>query len=297
MAANSTLAEPLTGTVAGVPYLAVPPPDPERPAPVVIGLHAFEPPRSETALAGTLPLIGLHAWKFYLGLPMFGRRLPEGGVSEVNRLGQTDYLIQLYGPVVEQAAAELDRVVAEIRRSFPVTDTPVGLMGVGAGGAAAFLALAETRLPVGAVGVVNPVIDPAQVLTARERRLGIAYQWTDKSREIATWLDFTDRVDELAAREPRTPLLVVNGEHDEVIRPSHGRLLYDALAAYHLPHSLRHIVVPELAHAMGPEPGLEPGPPTPGTVLADRALAEWFHTHLNRVPDGVLPAGDARSAQ
>ncbi|UOE22172.1 alpha/beta hydrolase [Thermobifida halotolerans] len=247
---------------------------------MVIGLHAFEPPRSEAALAGTLPLLGLPVWRFYLGLPLFGHRLPEGGVPEVNRLGQTDYLIQLYGPVVEQAAAELPRVVAELRRSFPVSEAPAGLMGVGAGGAAVFLALAEGDLPVGAVGVVNPVIDPAQVLAARERHLGITYHWSDKSREIATWLDFTERAEELASRDPQPPMLIVNGEHDEIIRPGHGRLLHDALASRHLPHTLRHIVVPDLAHALGPEPGLDPGPPTPGTVLADRALAEWFHAHL-----------------
>lgn len=297
MVADSTLAEPLTGIAAGVPYLAFPPPDPARPAPMVVGLHAFEPPRSESALAGTLPLFGLPAWRFYLGLPLFGHRLPEGGVPEVNRLGQEDYLSRLYGPVVEQAAAELPRAVAELRRSFPVPEAPLGLLGVGAGGAAVFLALAESDLPVDAVGVVNPVIDPAQVLAARERHLGVAYEWNDRSREIATWLDFTERAEELASRRPRTPLLIVNGEQDEVIRPGHGRLLHDALASHHRPHTLRHVVVPDLAHALGPEPGLDPAPPTPGTVLADRALAEWFHTHLvSDAPAAVPPAPRSATA-
>lgn len=44
---------------------------------------------------------------------------------------------------------------------------------------------------------------------------------------------------------------------------------------------MRHAVVPDLAHTLGPEPGLQPGPPTPGGVLADRALTEWFHRHLS----------------
>jgi len=292
--AHSTLAEPLTGTVAGVPYLAVPPPDTAQPAPMVVGLHAFEPPRSEAALAGTLPLLGLSAWKFHLGLPLFGHRLPEGGVPEVNRLGQEDYLLRLYGPVVEQAAAELPRVIDELRRSFPVSAAPPGLMGVGAGGAAVLLALTESDLPVGAVGLVNPVIDPAQVLAARERHLGITYTWSEQSRRIAACLDFTERAEELASRRPRTPLLIISGEHDEIIRPGHGRLLHDALASRHRPHTLRHIVVPDLAHALGPEPGLDPAPPTPGTVLADRALAEWFHTHL--VADGQPEPASAAPA-
>ncbi|MFC7326240.1 alpha/beta hydrolase [Marinactinospora rubrisoli] len=280
MVADSTLARPLAGTAAGVPYLAIPPAHHVESAPMIVGLHAFEPPRSEAALAGTLPMAALTAWRFYLGLPLFGARLPEGGVAEVNRLGQSDYLIELYGPVIEQAAAELARAVAELRATFPVADGPIGLMGVGAGGAAALLALAENRLPIGAMGVVNPIVAPAPVLAARERRLGVTYRWTAQSRDVATWLDFTARSGDLTRQTPRPPLLIVTGGQDEVIRPDRGEALYRALAPHHHAQTLRHIVIPDLAHTMGPEPGLEPGPPTPGSVLADRALTEWFHLHL-----------------
>ncbi|CAM3945499.1 prolyl oligopeptidase family serine peptidase [Nocardiopsis rhodophaea] len=283
MVAESTLTRPTTGTAAGVPFVAMPPvvAGGDGPAPVIVSLHAFEPPRSETALAGTLPMASLPAWRFYLGLPMFGARLPEGGVAEVNRRGQTDYLIQLFGPVVEQAAAELPRVVTELRDRFPVHDGPIGLTGVGAGAAAALLALAESKLPISAMGLVNPVVEPGLVLGARERRLGVAYEWTEESREVAAWLDFTARVGDLATRRPQPPLLIINGGMDEVVPPEHGQALRDALAPHYAPHGVRQIVIPDLAHTMGPEPGLEPGPPAPGNVLADRALTEWFHQHLN----------------
>ncbi|RNL82978.1 alpha/beta hydrolase family protein [Halostreptopolyspora alba] len=283
MVADSTLAQPVTGSAAGVPFLAVPPAvtnDPDTPAPPIIALHAFEPPRSETALAGTLPLASLPAWRFYLGLPMFGARLPEGGVAEINRRGQEDYLIQLYGPIVEQASAEVARVVTELGDRFPIHDGPVGIMGVGAGGTAALLALAESKLNIGAAGVVNPIIDPTPVLAAREYRLGVAYEWTDSSREVAGWLDFVARAGDLAGRKPQVPLLIVNGGQDEVIVPDHGRRLHDSLASSYPQSGIRHLVIPDLAHTMGPEPGLEPGPPAPGNVLADRALMEWFHLHL-----------------
>ncbi|KIH97187.1 peptidase [Streptomonospora alba] len=289
MRADSTPTQPTTGTAAGIPFVAIPPAVAVDQAPMILALHAFEPPRSETALAGTLPLASLPAWRFYLGLPMFGARLPEGGVAEVNRRGQSDYLIELYGPVVEQAAAELPRAVKDLRERFPVADSAIGLMGVGAGGAAALLALAESKLPIAAAGTVNPIIEPRAVLSARERRLGIPYTWNDTSNEVAAWLDFAARAADIAHRRPQPPLLIVSGQQDDVIAPERGRALHDALAADYPAQRLRHIEVPDLAHTMGPEPGLEPGPPAPGNVLADRALAEWFHTHLTAASQAASP--------
>lgn len=274
----STLTRPVTGTAAGVPYLALPPAAGAAPAPLVIGLHALEPPRSESALAGVVPMAPLPAWRVYLGLPLFGPRLPEGGIAEVNRRGERDYLVELFGPIVEEAAAELRRAAGELHTTFPITDVPVGLMGVGAGATAALLALAEDRLPVSAVAAINPVVDPALVVSAREARTGNAYSWTDQAVQTRAWLDFVSRAGEVA--QQGTPLLIVNGRQDEVVPPENGASLHEAIAGHGGQNALRHIVVPELAHAMGPEPGLEPGPLTPAGVLTDRALTEWFHLHL-----------------
>ncbi|WP_150240146.1 alpha/beta hydrolase family protein [Nocardiopsis quinghaiensis] len=273
-----TLSQPVTGTAAGVPFLALPPANGDVPAPLVLGLHAFEPPRAESALAGTAPMAPLPAWRVYLGLPLFGARLPEGGVAEVNRRGESDYLVELFGPVVEEAAAELHRVTAELRAAFPVTDDPVGLVGVGAGAAAVLLSLAEGRVPVGAAAVINPVVDPALVIAARERHTGAHYEWTEQAWNTRGWLDFGSRAEEVARNG--VPLLVVSGGQDEVVPPEYGRSLHDALASHVPGHALRHIVVPDLAHSIGPEPGLRPGPLTPAGVLTDRALTEWFHLHL-----------------
>ncbi|WP_184286554.1 prolyl oligopeptidase family serine peptidase [Nocardiopsis algeriensis] len=279
-----TPTRPVTGTAAGIPFLALPPAAGGGPAPLVLALHAFEPPRSEAALAGAVPMVPLPAWRIYLGLPLFGARLPEGGVAEVNRRGERDYLVELFGPVVEEASSELHRVTAELRSMFPVTDGPVGIVGVGAGASAVLLTLAEGHLPVGAAAAVNPIVDPALVVSARERLTGASYTWTDQAARTRGRLDFTARAEELA-RE-RTPLLVVSGGRDDVVPPEHGAALCAALADASAPtgqdgaHALRHIVVPDLAHVIGPEPGLEPGPLTPAGVLTDRALTEWFHRHL-----------------
>ncbi|WP_431872780.1 alpha/beta hydrolase family protein [Nocardiopsis eucommiae] len=278
-----TTTAPVTGTVAGVPFLALPPAcAAQAPAPLVVGLHAFEPPRSQAALAGAIPMAPLPAWRIHLGLPEFGARLPEGGVAEINRRGEQDYLLELFGPIVEEAAAELPRVTDELRAVFPVADTPVGLVGVGAGATAALLALAENRLPVGAAAVINPIVDPAHLVAAREHRTGVPYHWSAQAHQARSWLDLTAHAETLS--RTGVPVLIVNGGLDDVSPPEHGRALHDALARSGTDrapeHALRHIVVPDLAHAIGPEPGLEPGPLTPAGVLTDRALTEWFHLHL-----------------
>ncbi|MBR8744461.1 S9 family peptidase [Nocardiopsis sp. MG754419] len=289
--AASALTTPRTGTAAGVPFLALPPAvATTAPAPLVLGLHAFEPPRSESALAGTLPMAALPAWRVHLGLPQFGARLPDGGVPEINRRGEHDYLVELFGPIVEGAAAELHGVVTALRSALPIADTPVGLVGVGAGATAVLLALAERRLPVGAAAVINPIIDPTLLMAARERRTGTPYRWNPRSQNTRGRMDMSARTAEIV--RDGTPLLVVSGGEDDVCPPDHGRAFHAALAA-RAPgniggraddHALRHIVVPDLAHSIGPEPGLEPGPLTPAGVLTDRALTEWFHRRLPLPP-------------
>lgn len=299
---TQTITTPHTGTAAGVPFLALPPAaEPREPAPLILGLHAFEPPRSEAALAGAIPMVALPAWRVYLGLPLFGSRLPSGGVAEVNRRGERDYLVELFGPVVEEAAAELRKVDTALRSLLPISDTPTGLVGVGAGGTAVLLALAEKRLSVGAAAAINPIIDPTPLMAARERRTGTPYRWDTQAQGTREWLDLTARTTEI--RDAATPLLIINGGQDEVSPPEHGRAFHDDLlarfderdgehggespvhgAGQSHEHALRHIVVPDLAHSIGPEPGLEPGPLTPAGVLTDRALTEWFHQRLPAFP-------------
>ena len=296
------LSAPVTGTAAGVPFLALPPAAAtDAPAPLVVGLHAFEPPRSEAALAGAVPMASLPAWRVYLGLPLFGARLPEGGVTEINRRGERDYLVELFGPVVEEAAAELRRVIEELRSDFPVADTPVGLVGVGAGASAVLLALTGNRLPVGAAAVINPIVYPSLLMSPRERRTGTPYSWSNQALQTRGWLDFSARADEISSNA--APMLIVNGGRDEVAPREHGRAFRDTRATQNLrrsseqggrqtpEHALRHIVVPDLAHAIGPEPGLEPGPLTPAGVLTDRALTEWFHLHLATSTQVQTPTG------
>src|SRR2546430_4208707 len=94
----------IAGVAAGVPFLAVPPAasPPDRPAPVVVAWHLMDPPRTEAAFAAAVPMAGLAAWRIYLGLPMYGARLPGGGLDEVMRLAYADAVLDLQGPVATQ---------------------------------------------------------------------------------------------------------------------------------------------------------------------------------------------------
>jgi hypothetical protein len=43
--------------------------------------------RARAAMAAALPLNGLPAWRVYLGLPLSGSRLPEGGPDAFGHVG------------------------------------------------------------------------------------------------------------------------------------------------------------------------------------------------------------------
>src|SRR5450432_2720341 len=102
-----------TGTAAGVPYLAFPPSTPGACAPVVIAWHLLDPPRTPAAFAAAIPLDGLDAWRIYLGLPMTGDRMIEGGPDEFMRLVFADGVLNVHGPITAQAKAEFEPALAE----------------------------------------------------------------------------------------------------------------------------------------------------------------------------------------
>src|SRR6266487_1286705 len=93
----------IVGVAAGVPYVALPPvgtPEGES-APLVVAWHLHDPPRSERAMAAALPLKGLPAWRVYLGLPLSGSRLPDGGLEAFFQLSyrSEEHTSELQSPV------------------------------------------------------------------------------------------------------------------------------------------------------------------------------------------------------
>jgi pimeloyl-ACP methyl ester carboxylesterase len=271
----------LVGVAAGVPYLAHRPAGGSQGAPLVVVLHLMDAPRSEAAMAAALPLAGVPAWRAYLGLPMFGARMPAAGPEAFMRLGYEDALLKLLGPVVEQAAQELPGAIAALRQQLPGAQGPVALVGGSAGAAAVLLALAEGPVSVRAAVLVNAAVRAADVIAAGERVFETTYRWSDAARRLADRLDFVHRARDIASRIPQPGVLLVNGEDDDPAFPASADDLYEALSArWWSPSHVERVRVPGLGHALAEEPGIDPAPQTPGAAQVDELVGAWLTRRL-----------------
>ena len=250
-------------------------------APLVVVLHMMDPPRSEAAMAAALPLRAVTAWRVYLGLPMFGSRMPAGGPDEVMRLAAEDALLNVIAPVIETAAAELPSAVQALRQQLQISEGEIGLVGGSAGGAAVLLALADSDLPVAVAALINPASQASAVVEAGSRRFGVEYAWSQPSRAAADRLDFVRRAGEIAARRPSLPLLCVVGEDDDSAFVDSTNQLDSALGeAFGSRDSLGFVTVPGLAHGLAEEPGIAPAPQSEGARQADDAVAGFLNRYL-----------------
>jgi len=141
--------EPISGTAAGVPFTALPPPDGVTCAPLVVVWHLMDPPCTDSSMAAAVPMNALPAWRLYFGLPMTGRRLPAGGFEELMRLGYADGVVNLFGPILSQAADEAPAAVAAVRTEFGIADGPIGVAGGSLGGGVALEVIAARVLSAG----------------------------------------------------------------------------------------------------------------------------------------------------
>jgi predicted esterase len=98
-------------------------------APIVVLYHGFGPPNSPQDMAQAFPLDTLDANLAYVGLPLFGERLPSGGLDEVMDRQARDYLRQLLMPVIDQAADELATIVTEIAERTNADANALALLG------------------------------------------------------------------------------------------------------------------------------------------------------------------------
>lgn len=270
------VATAITGTAAGVPFLAVPPEGDRANAPVVAAWHLMDPPRTEAAFAAALPLAGLDAWRIYLGLPMHGARFPEGGVDELMRLGFEDAVQNLYGPISAQAAEEFAPAYAALRERLGFRDGPIGVLGGSLGSAVAELVIAGGGSDVAAAVLVSPVVQLNAVVETVGRMFGISYPWSEPSLAVARRMDFVARADEVATC-PAT-LLAVGAEDDVSGFRAPAERLRAELAQRAVTTDL--VIVPGMGHVLAEEPGIEPAPQLPVIADLDRLAVAWFAEHL-----------------
>jgi pimeloyl-ACP methyl ester carboxylesterase len=261
-----------TDVAAGVPFIAVPPAHQRRDAPIVVAWHFMDPPSTEATLAAALPLDGLDAWRIYLGLPETGARGP--GAEESMRRGYEDAVVNMFGPISAQAAAEFPDAYDALRARFGFAG-PLAVVGGSLGSAVAQLVAIE-RADVVAMALVSPVAQLRAIVAANERRFGVTYQWHPAAEQIADRMDFVARADETAAHAPAVQI-IVGGRDDEAIRASAADLR-DALAKqYADPSRLELVTVADMPHALAEGPDETP---TSHAAEVDRLMVGWLCRHL-----------------
>jgi predicted esterase len=271
--------ETITGTAAGVPFTALPPAGSiDGPAPLIVTWHMLDAPRTDAAFAAALPMTGLPAWRVHLGMPMCGARMVNGRVDAVLELAREDALLALLAPFIQQAADEFPAALTALRDQLPVDDEPASILGASLGGAVALQVLTASETPIKAIALVNPAVRIRSVVPLVEGLAGQAYRWTAESRKVADELDFVARAADLTAQPP---LLLVSGERDHPELRTDAAALVDALREqYAHPDEVELTTVPDLAHPLADEPGLEPAPQLPTAKAVDEILTQWFLRQL-----------------
>ncbi|TDC47168.1 hypothetical protein E1281_26700 [Actinomadura sp. KC345] len=266
--------QPVHGTAAGDPYVALPPTAVDAsaagPVRVIVAWPGFDPPRTASALATAIPMTGVPVWRVYLDLP--GR--PSGGL-ESGAILQTE-AIERYCAAVEDAAERLPAALADIRRDLALPDGPVALAGFSAGGAVALLAAARDVVPVTTVALVSPVVAPSRAARAVEKRSGLDRSWTDHARALADRLDLGAVATDMAGQDIAT--LLISGAKDRVVPAREITALRDVMR--------RHGTGPvesttfRMGHALAAEPGTEARAPITEAVRVDGVLTDWFRERL-----------------
>lgn len=274
--------EPVTGTAAGVPFTALPPSaEVSGPAPVVVAWHMIDSPRTDAAFAAALPLAGVPAWRVYLGMPLCGARMVDGSMDALIERAGRDAMLAYVDPIVRQAALEFPAALAELRERCGFDTSRMAVVGGSLGGSVALTILATREIPVRAAALVNPAVRARSVVGLVEGLAGEPYQWNDESNQAADHLDFVARSGEISARETQVPLLLVSGEEDfPSLRADADDLVGALRGQYTDPDDVRLTQVPDLAHPLADDPGIEPAPQLPIAKVVDDAVSEWLVRHL-----------------
>jgi predicted esterase len=286
--------------LAGVPVLVRPPANPSLSAPLIVLWHGAGIPGSEEMLAELLPLEEVQAWKAYLGLPLFGKRLPVGGTDEMTRRQLEDYVLRALLPTIEQAMQELPDVVRALQARFSIDDRAgIGLFGFSVGGIAALLTLLESPLPITTAVLAGVTKDLVSVVNNYERIVQGSYStlkekypwvekrypWSAESEAAKQRLDFLSRASNLQKHQPMPAVLFVHGSQDEIFSVSEVKDLYTAVAAYYEQHAQSERVsigtFEHLKHNIDLEAAQNSADMQQDIAELRRIVAAWFSQHLS----------------
>lgn len=202
--------------IGDVPVLVSRPAVPRTDARLILLYHGFGRPGSPDELAAALPLDGSDFVAAYVNLPLFARRLPEGGVAALQRLQQHDFVNGLFFRCIEGAVSEMPGVVDHLAALHRLdVSRGVDLFGFSAGGSAVLLALIESPLPVAAAVVVNAPLSVRQNVASWEHALHREFAWDASSLRAAQRFDLVPHADAIARRRPSLSLLMMQSEADE----------------------------------------------------------------------------------
>ncbi|WP_194818360.1 S9 family peptidase [Nocardia sp. XZ_19_385] len=263
--------EPITGTAAGVPFTALPPEGVEGSAPLLVAWHMLDAPRSDAAFAAALPMAGIPAWRVYLGMPFCGARMVDGRMDAGLELVQRDPLRAYTDRMISGAADEFPAALAALRDQLPVEDGPISIVGGSLGGGVALLTLARGEVAVRAAALVNPAVRARSVVGLLEEFTRQPYSWDEDANAVADRLDFVARAAEIG---DRAKVLVVSGKLDFPQFRADADELVAALRTHGADAAVT--TVPELAHPLAEEPGIEPAPQLPIAKIVDDILTSWF---------------------
>ena len=289
--------------LAGVPAIVRPPRSNGNGAPIVVLWHGFGPPGSKRALADLLPLDAVPAWKVYPDLPLFGDRLPEGGIDDLTRRQLTDYVLDLLLPVAKQATAELPQLVREVEQRYGGNASAgLGLFGFSGGAATAIHTLLDGSVRPSAVVLAGapPNLDVAVTnvergMRAEAERLRtsydwfeddmLTYEWTGVSEAARSRFDLGGRASEVAATAPPPAVLLLHGQEDEMFAVSETKSVGESLrAAYResgKPERTEVRTFPHLGHHLDPEAASGTDAERDLADLRD-AVASWYGRYLTK---------------
>jgi predicted esterase len=238
-------------SLGGVPAVLRIPATVSRP-PVVLW-HGFGPPESERALMDAIPLDEVPAIKVYLGLPLFGKRAPSGGIEEFIRRQKEDMPSLIFEPVVMGAARELPAVIRDlIAQKHMRAGEKISLFGFSAGGASVLYALALREAPISTAVTVNASTGLSASVAAYEHATKQPFVWSSHARNLAKMSDAAGRAIDIAAPNPPPALLIVHGSDDTMLTPKIASTLYDSLLPRYRQTGnearLRLEIVPGMAH-------------------------------------------------